>query len=56
MSAPRATWYRFTPDRTSAHRLSHPTGFRGFLQADTYGGSGELCHSGVTEVACSAHF
>lgn len=55
-TAPRATWYRFTPDRTAAHPLAHLAGFRGFLQADAYAGYDGLYRSGVTEVACWAHF
>jgi transposase len=55
-TAPRATWYRFTPDRTAAHPTSHLAGFRGFLQADAYAGYDGLYRSGVTEVACWAHF
>lgn len=55
-TAPRATWYRFTPDRTAAHPMSHLAGFRGFLQADAYAGYDGLYRSGVTEVACWAHF
>ena len=55
-TAPRAAWYRFTPDRTAAHPLAHLAGFRGFLQADAYAGYDGLYRSGVTEVACWAHF
>jgi len=55
-TAPRATWYRFTLDRTAAHPLAHLAGFRGFLQADAYAGYDGLYRSGVTEVACWAHF
>ena len=55
-TAPRATWYRFTPDRTAAHPMAHLTGFRGFLQADAYAGYDGLYRSGVTEIACWAHF
>ncbi|WP_409530301.1 IS66 family transposase [Sphingomonas sp.] len=55
-TAPRATWYRFTPDRTAAHPLAHLAGFRGFLQADAYAGYDELYRAGATEVACWAHF
>lgn len=55
-TAPRAIWYRFTPDRTAAHPMSHLAGFRGFLQADAYAGYDGLYRSGVTEVACWAHF
>jgi transposase len=55
-TAPRATWYRFTPDRTAAHPLAHLAGFRGFLQADAYAGYDGLYRGGVTEVACWAHF
>ena len=53
---PPATWYRFTPDRTATHPLAHLAGFRGFLQADAYAGYDGLYRSGVTEVACWAHF
>jgi len=53
---PPATWYRFTPDRTGAHPQAHLAGFRGFLQADAYAGYDGLYRSGVTEVACWAHF
>ena len=55
-TAPRATWYRFTPDRTAAHPLAHLAGFRGFFQADAYAGYDGLYRGGVTEVACWAHF
>jgi len=55
-TAPRAIWYRFTPDRTAAHPMAHLTGFRGFLQADAYAGYDGLYRNGVTEVACWAHF
>ena len=55
-TAPPATWYRFTPDRTGAHPQAHLAGFRGFLQADAYAGYDGLYRSGVTEVACWAHF
>ncbi|BCA63476.1 transposase [Sphingomonas sp. HMP9] len=55
-TAPRATWYHFTPDRTAAHLLAHLAGFRGFLQADAYAGYDGLYRGGVTEVACWAHF
>jgi len=55
-TAPRATWYRFTPDRTAAHPLTHLAGFRGFLQADAYAGYDGLYRGGATEIACWAHF
>ncbi|MDQ1157371.1 hypothetical protein QE385_001698 [Sphingomonas sp. SORGH_AS 950] len=55
-TAPRATWYRFTPDRTAAHPMAHLAGLRGFLQADAYAGYDGLYRGGVTEVACWAHF
>jgi transposase len=55
-TAPPATWYRFTTDRTGAHPQAHLAGFRGFLQADAYAGYDGLYRSGVTEVACWAHF
>lgn len=55
-TTPPATWYRFTPDRTATHPQAHLAGFRGFLQADAYAGYDSLYRSGVTEVACWAHF
>ena len=55
-TTPPATWYRFTSDRTGAHPQAHLAGFRGFLQADAYAGYDGLYRSGVTEVACWAHF
>lgn len=55
-TTPPATWYRFTTDRTGAHPQAHLAGFRGFLQADAYAGYDGLYRSGVTEVACWAHF
>ena len=55
-TAPPATWYRFTPDRTAAHPQAHLAGFSGFLQADAYAGYDGLYRSGVTEIACWAHF
>ncbi|MDQ0838845.1 transposase [Sphingomonas faeni] len=51
-----ATWYHFTTDRTGAHPQAHLAEFRGFLQADAYAGYDALYRSGVTEVACWAHF
>ncbi len=55
-ATPPATWFRFTPDRSGAHPQAHLAGFRGFLQADAYAGYDGLYRSGVTEVACWAHF
>ncbi|MGW8278823.1 IS66 family transposase [Sphingomonas aurantiaca] len=55
-TTPPATWYCFTPDRTGAHPQAHLAGFLGFLQADAYAGYEGLYRSGVTEVACWAHF
>ncbi len=55
-TTPSATWYRFTTDRSGAHPQAHLAGFRGFLQADAYAGYDGLYRSGVTEVACWAHF
>ena len=55
-TTPPATWYRFTPDRTGAHPQARLAGFRGFLQADAYAGYDGLYRSGVTEIACWAHF
>ncbi len=51
-----ATWYRFTPGRTGAHPQAHLAGVGGFLQADAYAGYDGLYRSGVTKVACWAHF
>jgi transposase len=55
-NTPRATWYRFTTDRTGAFPQARLAGFRGLLQADAYAGYNALYRSGVTEVACWARF
>jgi hypothetical protein len=48
--------YDYTPDRTRAGPASWLRDFRGFLQADAYGGYDGIYHSGkVIEVACWAH-
>ncbi|WP_380784434.1 transposase [Sphingomonas sp. R86520] len=55
-NTPRATWYRFTTDRTGAFPQGHLAGIRGLLQADGYSGYSARYRSGVTEVVCWAHF
>jgi transposase len=48
--------YDYTPDRSRAGPTNWLRGFKGFLQADAYGGYDGIYHSGnVTEVACWAH-
>jgi transposase len=48
--------YDYTPDRTRAGPSNWLNNFKGFLQADAYGGyDGIYCKGGVTEVACFAH-
>jgi len=54
--APPAVWYRFSPDRTSAHPHTHLHGFTGVLQADAYAGYDALYADGsIVEAACMAH-
>ena len=48
--------YDYTPDRSRAGPANWLRGFKGFLQADAYGGYDGIYHGGdVTEVACWAH-
>jgi transposase len=48
--------YDFTPDRTRAGPSNWLADYRGYLQADAYGGYDGIYHrGGVTEVACWAH-
>ncbi len=48
--------YDYTPDRTRAGPTNWLRGYKGFLQADAYGGYDGIYHGGsVTEVACWAH-
>jgi hypothetical protein len=48
--------YEYTPDRTRAGPSRWLVVFRGYLQADAYGGyDGIYCKGGVIEVACWAH-
>lgn len=48
--------YHYTPDRTRAGPTSWLAGYKGYLQADAYGGYDGIYHKGdVTEVACWAH-
>ena len=48
--------YDYTPDRTRAGPASWLRDYKGYLQADAYGGYDGIYHSGgVVEVACWAH-
>jgi hypothetical protein len=48
--------YEFTTTRAGQGPQSHLAGFKGFLQADAYGGYDQIYASGeVTEVGCMAH-
>jgi len=47
--------YDYTPDRTRAGPSKWLDKFRGYLQADAYGGYDGIYATGVTEVACWAH-
>ena len=51
-----AAWYRYSPDRKGEHPQAHLARYRGILQADAYGGYGQIYASGrVHEAACWAH-
>ena len=43
---PPAVLYRYSPDRKGAHPQEHLRGFKGILQADGYGGFGEIYRGG----------
>lgn len=47
--------YHYTPDRSRAGPSKWLDKFRGFLQADAYGGYDGIYATGVKEVACWAH-
>jgi transposase len=47
--------YDYTPDRTRAGPTNWLRDYKGFLQADAYGGYDGIFHSGAIEVACWAH-
>lgn len=47
--------YDYTPDRTRAGPSTWLANFKGYLQADAYGGYDGIYATGVTEVACWAH-
>jgi transposase len=48
--------YHYTPDRTRAGPSNWLSDYKGYLQADAYGGYDGIYHKGeVTEVACWAH-
>ncbi len=49
--------YDYTPDRTRAGPSKWLDKFKGYLQADAYGGYDGIYSEGdVTEVACWAHY
>jgi transposase len=53
---PPAILYRYSPDRKGTHPQEHLRRFKGILQADGYGGFGEIYRGGeVVEAACMAH-
>lgn len=47
--------YEYTPDRTRAGPTEWLKEYRGYLQADAYGGYDGIYATGVVEVACWAH-
>jgi transposase len=47
--------YDYTPDRTRAGPVNWLRDYKGYLQADAYGGYDGIYHSGAIEVACWAH-
>lgn len=47
--------YDYTPDRTRAGPANWLRDYKGYLQADAYGGYDGIYHSGAMEVACWAH-
>jgi transposase len=47
--------FDYTPDRTRAGPTNWLRDYRGYLQADAYGGYDGIFHSGAIEVACWAH-
>ena len=47
--------YHYTPDRTRAGPSKWLDKYRGYLQADAYGGYDGIYATGVKEVACMAH-
>ena len=53
---PAAVFYEFTDDRRGEHVQRMLTAYRGYLQADAYGGFDALYKDGrILEVACWAH-
>jgi len=57
---PPAAVFYYSRDRTGEHPKGHLAGWTGILQADAYGGYGQLYEAGrtpgpVTEAACWAH-
>lgn len=54
--APRANWYRFSPDRKGQHPKDHLSEYCGWIHADGYAGFEEICRSrDIHDVACMAH-
>jgi transposase len=52
---PPAILYRYSPDRKGAHPQDHLRSFKGILQAEGYGGFGEIYRGGeVVEATCMA--
>ncbi|HWA49607.1 MAG TPA: IS66 family transposase [Dongiaceae bacterium] len=47
--------YEYTPDRTRAGPAAWLKEYKGYLQADAYGGYDGIYATGVSEVACWAH-
>ncbi|MFZ5474167.1 MAG: IS66 family transposase [Pseudomonadota bacterium] len=59
-SAPRAAIFHYSRDRRGAHPQAHLSAWSGILQADAYGGYGELYKDGrspgpILEAGCWAH-
>lgn len=55
-TAPAAAFYRYSPDRKSAHPRQHLKNYTGFLHADGYPGYEKLYQGQkIVEVACMAH-
>lgn len=49
-------WYQFTIDRKGEHRVSHLSGYKGWVHADGYSGfNGLFGRDKADEIACMAH-
>ena len=54
--SPPCTWYQFTVDRKGEHPVSHLSGCRGWVHADSYAGfNGVFGENKASEMACMAH-